>query len=228
VCESVVVAGGEGFPSRGFWLYWQAEAVSGFGSYITLLALQTLVVLTLHGSAAQVGWLNAARWLPYLVAGVVVGALVDRRRRRPVMVATDLAQAVLLAAIPVLWWQGLLSLPALLGIVMVLGAASVVNGAAAMAFLPRLVPPRYLQRAHARTDGTDAAAMTAGPALGGLLVTALGAPLAVLADAATYLYSAVALSRIKLSEPRRKPGPPSGASCPRSVKASAGCTTAPG
>jgi MFS family permease len=206
VCESVVVAGGEGFPSRGFWLYWQAEAVSGFGSYITLLALQTLVVLTLHGSAAQVGWLNAARWLPYLVAGVVVGALVDRRRRRPVMVATDLAQAVLLAAIPVLWWQGLLSLPALLGIVMVLGAASVVNGAAAMAFLPRLVPPRYLQRAHARTDGTDAAAMTAGPALGGLLVTALGAPLAVLADAATYLYSAVALSRIKLSEPPQKAG----------------------
>ena len=82
------VAGGEGFPSRGFWLYWQAGAVSGFGSYITLLALQTLVVLTLHGSAVQVGWLNAARWLPYLMVGVVVGALVDRRRRRPVMVAT--------------------------------------------------------------------------------------------------------------------------------------------
>ena len=68
----MVVAGGEGFPSRGFWLYWQAGAVSGFGSYITLLALQTLVVLTLHGSAVQVGWLNAARWLPYLVVGVVV------------------------------------------------------------------------------------------------------------------------------------------------------------
>ena len=98
------VAGGEGFPSRGFWLYWQAGAVSGFGSYITLLALQTLVVLTLHGSAAQVGWLNAARWLPYLVVGVVVGALVDRRRRRPVMVATDLAQAVMLVAIPVRTW----------------------------------------------------------------------------------------------------------------------------
>ncbi len=142
-----MVAGGEGFPSRGFWLYWQAGAVSGFGSYITLLALQTLVVLTLHGSAVQVGWLNAARWLPYLVVGVVVGALVDRQRRRPVMVATDLAQAVLLVAIPVLWWLGLLSLPALLGVVMVFGAASVVNDAAAMSFLPRLVAPRYLQRA---------------------------------------------------------------------------------
>jgi len=117
------VARGEGFPSRGFWLYWQAGAISGFGSYITLLALQTLVVLTLHGSAAQVGWLNAARWLPYLMVGVAVGALVDRRRRRPVMVATDLAQEVMLVAIPVLWWLGLLSLPELLAVVIVFGTA---------------------------------------------------------------------------------------------------------
>ena len=156
------MAGGAEFPSRGFWLYWQAGAVSGFGSYITLLALQTLVVLTLHGSAVQVGWLNAARWLPYLVAGVVVGALVDRHRRRPVMIATDLAQAVLLVTIPVLWWLHLLSLLALLGIVIVYGTASVISDAATMAYLPRLVEPRFLQRAHARTDGTDAVAMTAG------------------------------------------------------------------
>src|SRR6478672_10852373 len=98
------MVGHERFPSRSFLLYWRANAVSAFGTYVTLLALQTLVVLDLHGSAAEVGWLNAARWLPYLVIGVVVGALVDRRRRRPVMVATDLVQAVLLASIPLLWW----------------------------------------------------------------------------------------------------------------------------
>jgi MFS transporter len=74
--------------------------VSGFGSYVTLPALQNLVVLTLHGSAAQVGWLNAARWLPSLIAGVVVGAPVDRHARRPIMITADLVQAVLLAAIP--------------------------------------------------------------------------------------------------------------------------------
>jgi MFS family permease len=200
------MAGGEKFPPRDFWLYWQAEAVSAFGSYITLLALQTLVVLTLHGSAVDVGLLNAARWLPYLVGGVVVGALVDRRRRRPVMVTSDLAQAVLLAAIPVLWWLHLLSLPALLAIVVACGAAAVVNDAAGMAFLTRLVEARFLQRAHARTDGTEALAMTAGPALGGLLVSAIGAPLAVMVDAATYLYSAVAVSRIRVTEPAPKTG----------------------
>ena len=196
----------EEFPSRSFLLYWRANAVSAFGTYITLLALQTLVVLTLHGSAADVGWLNSARWLPYLVVGIVVGALVDRHPRRQVLIATDLAQAILLGAVPLLWWMHLLSFPTLLGIVMAYGVASVVNGAAAMSFLPRLVPRQHLQRAHARGDGADAVAMSAGPAVGGLLVSVLGAPLAVLVDAATYLYSAVTLSRIDVVEPPMKGG----------------------
>jgi MFS family permease len=200
------MVGDEKFPSRSFLLYWRANAVSAFGTYITLLALQALVILDLHGSAADVGWLSSARWLPYLVVGILVGALVDRRSRRPVLIATDLAQAVLLAAIPLLWWAHLLSFPALLVIVIAYGTASVVNGAAAMSFLPRLVPRRHLQRAHARGDGADAAAASAGPALGGLLVSVLGAPVAVLVDAATYLYSAITLSRIHLVEPHSKAG----------------------
>jgi MFS family permease len=159
------------------------------------------VVLTLHGSATEVGWLNSVRWLPYLVVGVVVGALVDRHPRRPIMILTDLVQAVLLAAIPLLWWVHLLSLPALLAVVLAYGTASVINGAAGMSFVPRLVPRQHLQRAHARDDGADAVAMTAGPALGGLLVSVLGAPLAVLVDAATYLYSAATLSRVDVAEP---------------------------
>ncbi|HET7356504.1 MAG TPA: MFS transporter [Nocardioidaceae bacterium] len=203
------MAGDAQFPSRSFLLYWRADAVSGLGTYVTLLALQMLVVVTLHGSALQVGWLNSVRWLPYLLVGLVVGALVDRRRRLPIMVATDWAQAVLLALIPLLWWLHRLSFPALLAIVLVYGTASVINGAAAVAAMPRLVPRQFLQRAHARTDGTDAAASTAGPALGGLLVSALGAPLAVVVDAATYVYSALTVGRIQLVEPpprRRRTG----------------------
>jgi MFS family permease len=200
------MADDEVFPSSPFRRYWRATAVSAFGTYITLLALQTLVVQTLHGSATEVGWLNAARWLPYLVLGIVVGALVDRRPRRPVLVATDLVQAGLLATIPLLWWVDRLTFPVVLAVVVAYGAAAVVNGAAAMSFLPRLVARPHLQRAHARVDGADAAAMSAGPALGGLLVSALGAPLAVLVDAATYVYSAVTLAGIDTSEPRARTG----------------------
>lgn len=188
------------FSSRGFRRLWAGDAVSSFGTYVTLLALQTLVVLTLGGDAQDVGWLNAARWLPYLVLGLLVGALVDRCRRRPVMVATDLAQAVLLISIPVAWAAGVLSLPLLLVIVAGYGTASLVNGAASMSVIPRLVPAVHLQRAHSRIDGTDAVAQTAGPALAGLLVKLVGAPLAVLVDAATYLFSAAMVAQIPLYE----------------------------
>ncbi|GAB3583815.1 MFS transporter [Calidifontibacter terrae] len=186
--------------------YWRAAAVSGFGSYVTLFALQLLVVLTLHGSAADVGWLNGARWLPYLVFGLIVGAIVDGRRRLPLLIGTDLAQAALLLTIPLLWWLDLLSLPTLLIVVVAYGTAAVVNGAAEMSFMPRLVDRHHLQRAHARIDGADAVASTSGPALGGVWVSLLGAPVAVLFDSLTYLYSAFTLRRIKLDEPPARTG----------------------
>ena len=189
------------FPPPGFRRFWAGEAVSAFGNYVTLLALQTLVVLTLEGTATQVGWVSSARWLPYLVVGLVVGALVDRRRRRPVMIATDLTRAVLLTAIPVAWATGVLSLPLLLVIVCAFGTASLINDAASMAFLPRLVPGEHLQRAHARIDGADAAAQTSGPALAGLLVNLVGAPFAVLVNAGTYLVSAVTVATLDTKEP---------------------------
>jgi MFS family permease len=194
------------FISRPFLRYWRADAVSGLGTYVTLFALQALVVLTLHGSAADVGWLNAARWLPYLVFGLFVGAIVDGRRRLPLMVSTDLVQAGLLLVVPLMWSLGLLSLPALMLIVIAYGTASVVNVAAAMSLLPRLVQAQHLQPAHARIDGADAVASTAGPALGGLLVSAVGAPVAVILDSLTYLYSALTLRRIDLDEPPPRTG----------------------
>jgi MFS family permease len=194
------------FISRSFSHYWRADAVSGLGTYVTLFALQALVLLTLDGTASDVGWLNASRWLPYLVFGLVVGALVDGRRRLPLMIGTDLVQAVLLLLVPLLWWFDALSLAALLVIVFGYGTAAVVNMAATMSFLPRLVPPGHLQPAHARIDGADAVSSTAGPALGGVLVSSIGAPLAVLVDSLTYLYSALTLRRIEVDEPPARTG----------------------
>ena len=83
---------------------------------------------------------------------------------------------------------------------------SVVHGAADMSFVPRLVPRQHLQPAHARIDGADAVSSMAGPALGGVLVSAVGAPLAVLVDAATYVYSAVTVRRIDVEEPASRTG----------------------
>ena len=192
--------------SPDFRRFWWGEAVSGFGTAITALALQTLVLVTLGGGAAQVGWLNSVRWLPYLVLGMVVGALVDRVRRRPVMVATDLARAGLLALIPLAWAIDVLTFPLVLVVVLLFGTVSLVNDAASLSFVPRLVPRSQLQRAHARLDGAGAVAQTAGPAVAGALIRVLGAPLAVLMDAATYLFSAVMLASLKeVAEPNAEP-----------------------
>jgi MFS family permease len=200
------VSGRGVFASRPFLLYWRATAVSGLGTYVTLFAFQALVVLTLDGSAADVGWVNAARWLPYLVLGLVVGAMVDGRRRLPILVTTDLVQAVLLLTIPLMWWLDVLSLPALMAVVAGYGAAAVVNAAAEMSVVPRLIEGRQLQPAHARMDAADAASSTAGPALGGLLVSAVGAPLAVVLDSLSYVYSALTLRRIGIEEPPPRTG----------------------
>jgi len=175
--------------------------VSAFGTYVTTVALQVLVVDDLGGSATDVGLVNAARWVPYLLVGLLVGVLADRLRRRPVLVATDLGRAVVLGGIPLLAALDRLTLPALLGLVATLGLLSLGNDAAHQSFLPRLVPRTGLSRANARLQQSDAAAQTSGPALGGALVAVLGATAAVLVDAASYLASGVLTATIRTVEP---------------------------
>jgi MFS family permease len=187
--------------SVGFRLFWTASTVSGFGSQVTTFAVAVLVVRTLGGTAADVGLVNSARWLPYLVVGLVVGALVDRVRRRPLLVGADLTRAGLLCAVPLLAWPDVLSVPVLILIMAVFGLASLINDVAHQSFLPRLVPREALPRANARLEQSAAAAETSGPAVAGALVSWLGAPVAVLADAASYLVSAVLTARIVVEDP---------------------------
>ncbi|HEV7656554.1 MAG TPA: MFS transporter [Mycobacteriales bacterium] len=185
----------------GFGPFWAAATVSSFGTYVTTLAIQVLVVLTLGGGAAEVGLVNAARWLPYLLFGVVAGVFVDRARRRPILVTTDLVRGVLLVAIPTLAVTQHLSLVVLVTFMAIFGLASLANDAASQSFLPRLVPPPLLTQANARLDQSDAVAQTSGPALAGGLVSLLTAPWAVLVDAASYLASGLLLLRVPVTEP---------------------------
>jgi MFS family permease len=185
----------------GFVTFWTAATVSGFGTYVTTLAIQVLVVVTLHEGAAGVGLVSAARWLPYLLFGLVAGVLVDRSRRRPLLVTTDISRGLLLIGVPLLALTHQLTIVVLMAFMVVFGAMSLVNDAASQSFVPRLVPPRLLTAAHARLDQSDAVAQTSGPALAGGLVSLLTAPGAVLVDAASYLVSGVLLLRVPVVEP---------------------------
>lgn len=188
--------------ARGFSRLWSASTTSAFGSYVTVLAIQVLVVDVLAGDAADVGLVNAARWLPYLVVGLLAGVLVDRVRRLPVLVTADVLCAVALSTIPVLAALGSLTVGWLVAIMAVFGLCTLVGDAAFQSFVPRLVPARLLGPAHARLDQSDAVAQASGPAVAGGLVQLLGAPLAVLVDAVSYLVSAVLVATVRVDEPR--------------------------
>ncbi|GGU41995.1 MFS transporter [Nocardioides albus] len=155
--------------------------------------------------------MNAARVLPYAFLGLFAGVLVDRVRRKPLLIWSNAAQAVALLAIPVLWLADALSLVAVAAVLFVVGALSVLEIAARQSFLPRLVPKSALLSANARIDQGDTVAMTSGPALGGGMVALIGAPFAVLADVLTCALGAIMNARLRVEEPPlpRRPSTPS-------------------
>lgn len=185
--------------------FWSASAVSIVGSYFSALALQVLAVRTLHASATELGLLNAARYLPYLLFGLIAGVIADRYRRKPILVAGDLGRAVVLAAIALLAITSLLTLPILIVLVALTGLCSVFFDAADQAFLPTLVPAERLTPAIARLEQADAAGQSIGPLLAGVLVKAAGAAAAVVVDAVSYLISALTLAGIRAEENRPAP-----------------------
>ena len=189
----------------GFLRFWMASTVSDFGTYISTIAIQVIVVFTLHVGAAGVGLVSAARWLPYPLFGLAAGVLVEHSRRRPLLVFTDLVRGFLLVVVPVLALIHHLSLVVLMLFMAVFGLMSLLNDAASQSFLPRLVPANQLTSANARLDQSGAVAQSSGPAIGGGLISLLTAPWAVLIDAASYVASGLMLLRIPVSEPPRRP-----------------------
>jgi MFS family permease len=184
-----------------FFAFWSAETVSGFGTYITMLAVQTVVVLLLGGTAMDVGLVNAAGLLPNLL-GPLAGAIVERFRRARVLVATDIGNGSVLCLLPLLWTIGRLNTPTLMVIMFSSGVLTVLNRAASQSILPRLVPPQHLLAANARLDQGATVAQTSGGFIAGTLIAILGAPIAVLVDAASYFASAAAIATLRLEEPR--------------------------
>lgn len=182
--------------------YWAAAAISSFGSAVTAVAMPVLVIQVLGATAFEVGVVNAAQFAPYAVLGLIAGAYTDRWRRKPILVWASVGRALSLGVIPVLWMAGVLQIWMLIVALLFFGAFSVFGFAATQALLPRLVPRAGLVRANARLDQTDAAAQTLGPAFGGGLVGLLGAPVAIFADAISYLVDAALNASIQVDEPR--------------------------
>lgn len=192
---------------RDFVRLWSAQAVSAFGARITREGLPIAAVLTLGASPADVGLLAAISHGPALLVGLAAGGFVDRSRRRGVMMAADLVRAGVLATIPVAALLHVLTLPQLYLAAALVGAASVLFEIADHAYLPSLVARDQIGRANASFSATESVAEIGGPALAGLLFQVLAAPIAIAANAVTYVVSALFLARIRKPEPPPHPEP---------------------
>ncbi|MFD8482105.1 MFS transporter [Kitasatospora sp. NPDC059673] len=182
--------------------YWTGQSISSLGDQITLLVIPLIAVSALHADAAQMGYLAAAGYLPYLLLSLHAGGWADRYgRRRRVMIATDLGRAAVLLTVPIAWAAGLLTLFQLYAVVLAVGALSVFFNVCNPPLFVALVPAGQYLRGNALINGSRAASCVAGPGLGGLLVQLLAAPLALVVDAASFLTSALFLHRIEAAEP---------------------------
>ena len=194
-------------PFTGLWRHpdfvklWAADAVSVLGSQVTALALPLTAALVLGATPAQMGMLGAAQYAPAVVVGLFAGVWVDRSRRRPLMVAADLGRALLLAAIPLAALAGALRIELLYAVAFGSGALGVLFATARGAYLPSLVERAALVEANGKLSVTGSVGLIAGPGLAGLLVRWLSAPVALVADALSFVVSGLLVGAIRADEP---------------------------
>lgn len=184
---------------------WAGQSVSQIGSQVTLLALPLTAVLTLKAGAVQMGYLSAAGFAPPLLVGLFAGVWVDRLRRRPILIGADLGRALLLASIPLAAFLGVLRIEQLYLVAFLTGVLNVFFRTAYVAFLPSLVPREHLFEGNSRLATSRSTAQSLGPGLAGLLVQAFTAPVAMLADALSFVVSACSLLLIDSPEPAAPP-----------------------
>jgi MFS family permease len=181
---------------RRFTWLWAAYAVSTFGTWVAFDAFPILAITQLHVGPAAVSALAAVGMAVAALVAVPLGPWVERRPKRPVMMAMDLVRLVALLSVPAAYALGWLTFAQLMVVSAILGAADIAFRAASGAFLKGLVAREGLLVANARFESTTWTATALGPPLGGAAIGALGAVTTVVANAVSFGASALALRAI--------------------------------
>lgn len=184
----------------GFLRLWIGETLSQFGEQFGNLAIPVIAVTVLGASSFEVGLLKTAETLAFLVIGLPAGAWIDRWIKRKVMLRADLIRAVLLAAIPILWFTRVLAFWELLIVATAVGVCSVFFDVSYQSFIPNLVRNDQIGEANSKLETSAQVARIAGPAAAGGLLALLVAPLLLGVTALTYLFSFLTLSTIRDTE----------------------------
>ncbi|MFF4764754.1 MFS transporter [Streptomyces sp. NPDC001292] len=187
---------------RRFGWLWAAYAVSSYGTGLGFGAFPLIAVLVLDSGPAQVAALSAAGRAVGAVVAVPLGPWVEFRRKRPVMVAMDLVRFAALMSVPATFALGWLSFAQLIVVSVVAAAANIAFTAASGAYVKALLPPQDLLVANSRFESTTWTATMVGPPLGGAAIGLFGPVTTVMADAVSYLLSALGIRAIGGTEPR--------------------------
>jgi MFS family permease len=194
---------------RQFRSFWLGQTISVFGDQVTLLAVPIVAVLTLHADPATMGLLTAAGLLPHLLFSLPAGVWLDRvHRRRRLMIVADLARAGVIALVPLAFLTNSLSIELLYVVAFVAGTLAVVFDLSWLTLFTVVARRDQYVQANSLLSGSRSMAFVAGPAVAGILIQLLRAPVTLLLDSVSFLASVFFLSRIDAPEPPidRDPG----------------------
>jgi MFS family permease len=178
-----------------------ADTISQVGTQVTLLALPLVGILALDASPLEIGVLAACETAAFILVGLPAGAWVDRLRRRNVLIAGDVARALLLGSVPVAWWADMLTMSQLYVVALLTGVFTVFFDVAYQSYLPHLVGRDNLVEGNAKLEAVRGVSQIGGPTLAGGLIQWLTAPVAMVVDSVSFLASAVFVGLIRKREP---------------------------
>lgn len=181
-----------------FWKYWTGQTISNLGSSITLFALP-LLVYKITGSALNLGLQSAAEMLPYLLFGLVLGAVTDRVDRKRLMILVDIGRALVIATIPLMAYFDRLSVWWIYGVGFLSSTLTICFEAGQFAAIPNLVNQDDLVTANGRIQASYSAASILGPVIAGALIAFMSLPMVVLLDGLSFLLSAISLALVGTS-----------------------------
>ncbi|MFD4137900.1 MFS transporter [Streptomyces sp. NPDC058572] len=188
----------------GFGRLWTAAVVSRFGDALRTAAMP-LLAASLTDDPLLIAAVTAFGYLPWLLFGLLGGAVADRVDQRRAMWAVDLLRGALMGAFALAVRLDHASIALLLGLAFTLTTLQTLFDNAATALLPSLVPEEALGSANARlmTAQQIAGGLVAAPVVPVLLVAGAAVPYA--ADAATYVLAAALIASLRASAPDRAP-----------------------
>ena len=176
---------------------WVGDTISQLGTQLTLLALPVLAVTVLDAGELEMGLLATFEALAFLVVGLPAGAWVDRWRRKRVLVTGDVVRGLALLTLPAAWLLDAMTMSHLYVVALVVGVATVFFDVAYQSYLPELVPGERIGEGNAKLQASQSLAQVLGPAIGGVGIRLLGAPLVIALDALSFLGSVVFTLRIR-------------------------------